>query len=80
MLSLSASVVDIGKNESKVELKEIRGESLETGFNVRYLTEMINAIKSKDLTFQSNGPTAPGVFLDSDDPDFIHIIMPMRLD
>ena len=79
-LSLSASVVDIGKNESKVELTEIRGESLETEFNVRYLSEMINAIKSKELTFQSNGPTAPGVFLDSGDPDFIHIIMPMRLD
>jgi DNA polymerase-3 subunit beta len=80
LLSLSASVVDVGKNESKVELKEIRGESLETGFNIRYLNEMITAIKAKEITFQSNGATAPGVFLDSEDPDFIHIIMPMRLD
>lgn len=80
MLSLSASVVDIGKNESKIELKDIRGESIETGFNIKYLNDMIAAIKSKEITFQSNGPTAPGVFLDGDDPDYIHIIMPMRLD
>jgi len=44
------------------------------------LNDMITAIKSKEITFQSNGPTAPGVFLDNDDQAFIHIIMPMRLD
>ena len=80
ILSLSASVVDIGKNESKIDLKNISGESLETGFNIKFLNEMIVAIKSKDISFQSNGATAPGVFLDTEDPDFIHIIMPMRLD
>jgi DNA polymerase-3 subunit beta len=80
VLSLSASVVDIGKNESKIDLKEVKGEGIETGFNIRYLNEMITAIKSKEITFQANGPTAPGVFLDSEDPDYIHIIMPMRLD
>jgi len=79
-LSLSASVIDVGKNESKVELKDVRGENIETGFNIRFLYDMITAVKSKEITFQSNGPTAPGVFLDSEDSDFIHIIMPMRLD
>ncbi len=79
-LSLSANVVDIGKNESKIEVKNLIGDDFETGFNIKFLTDMISAIKSKEIHFESNGPTAPGVFLNPDDKDYIHIIMPMRLD
>lgn len=79
-LSLSANVADIGKNESKIEVKDLIGDDFETGFNIKFLTDMISAIKSKTIHFESNGPTSPGVFLDPDDKDYIHIIMPMRLD
>ncbi len=79
-LSLSANVIDIGKNESKVEIQDLRGDDFETGFNIKFLTDMISAVKSKEIQFQSNGPTAPGVFIDPEDKDYIHIIMPMRLD
>lgn len=79
-LSLSANVVDIGKNESKIEVKDLSGDDFETGFNIKFLTDMISAIKSKEIHFESNGPTAPGVFLNPDDKEYIHIIMPMRLD
>jgi DNA polymerase-3 subunit beta len=79
-LTLSANVVDIGKNESQAEISDLRGDDFETGFNIKFLTDMVTAIKSKEIHFESNGPTAPGVFLDPDDKDYIHIIMPMRLD
>jgi len=79
-LSLSASVIDIGKNESKIGLKDLLGDDFETGFNVKFLTDMVTAIKSKEIIFESKGPQAPGVFLDPDDKNYIHIIMPMRLD
>lgn len=79
-LSLSASVIDIGKNESKIELEESMGEEFETGYNIKFLNDMVNAIKGKKIEFQSKGPQAPGVFLDPDDKQYIHIIMPMRLE
>jgi DNA polymerase-3 subunit beta len=79
-LSLAASVIDIGKNESKVELIEPMGDDLETGFNIKFLSDMVNAIKGKEIEFQSKGAQAPGVFLDPSDKKYIHIIMPMRLE
>ncbi|MEI7579921.1 MAG: DNA polymerase III subunit beta [bacterium] len=78
-LKLAANVVDIGNNESSVNISQVEGDNLETGFNVKFLSEMISAIESKDIEFQSNGPTAPGVFLDTKDSNYIHVIMPMRL-
>jgi len=79
-MSLSASVVDVGKNESKITIEEVEGEDFETGYNVRFLTDMVNALSADTFLFETNGPTAPGVFLDPKDKEYIHIIMPMRLD
>ena len=79
-LILEASVADLGKNESAIDISDIQGDDFETGFNVKFLTDMIGSINSADLVFESNGPTSGGVFLDSKDKDFIHVIMPMRLE
>jgi DNA polymerase-3 subunit beta len=79
-LMLEASVADLGKNESAIDVSDIQGDDFETGFNVKFLTDMIGSINSPDLIFESNGPTSGGVFLDSKDKDFIHVIMPMRLE
>ncbi|MBN2016453.1 DNA polymerase III subunit beta [Candidatus Dojkabacteria bacterium] len=79
-LKLSAQVADVGENESIVEVHDVEGDSLKTGYNVGFLSEMINAIEGEEVLFETNGVTAPGVFKDSEDKDFLHIIMPMRLD
>ena len=77
---MSANVVDVGKNDSSVNITNLEGDDMETGYNVRFLMEAVGVIKSKTIVFESNGSTAPGVFVNPDDPDFTHVIMPMRLD
>lgn len=79
-LKLSTSVVDIGNNESEIAVKELDGEDFETAFNVKFLQDMVNTMTSEIITFQTNGPTAPGVFLDPKDKNFIHVVMPMRVE
>ncbi|MFQ5493519.1 MAG: DNA polymerase III subunit beta [Candidatus Dojkabacteria bacterium] len=79
-LTLAANVIDVGNNESSIDVTEVQGDDFETGFNVRFLTDMVGTIKSDNIVFESNGPTAPGVFLDTKDKNFIHLIMPMRLE
>jgi DNA polymerase-3 subunit beta len=79
-LTMSASVVDVGKNDSSIKLDNIEGEDIENGFNVRFLLDVVNVMKVEKLIFESNGPTAPGVFTNPSDPDFVHVVMPMRLD
>lgn len=79
-LKLSTSVIDIGNNESEIKIKEIEGDDFETAFNVKFLQDMVNTISGDILIFQTNGPTAPGVFMDPKDKDFIHVVMPMRVE
>lgn len=79
-LKLSTSVIDIGNNESEVKIKELEGEDFETAFNVKFLQDMINTITGDILIFQTNGPTAPGVFIDPKDKAFVHVVMPMRVE
>lgn len=79
-LTLSAQVADVGENESTVEVHDIKGESLKTAFNTKFLADMINVIDGDEILFESNGVTAPGVFKDKGDKEFLHIIMPMRID
>ncbi len=79
-LQLTTTVVDIGNNESEIKIKEIEGDDFETAFNVKFLQDMVNTIGGEFLVFQTNGPTAPGVFLDPSDKDFVHVVMPMRVE
>jgi DNA polymerase-3 subunit beta len=79
-LKLSAQVADVGENESTVEVHDVEGDVLKTGYNVGFLNDMIGAVEGSEIQFETNGVTAPGVFKDSEDKDFLHIIMPMRLD
>lgn len=79
-VELLATVVDVGNNESKVAIKSPEGEKLETAYNIKFMMDMINAIGGDEIIYETEGITAPGVFKDKEDPDFLHIIMPMRLD
>ncbi len=79
-LKLSTSVIDIGNNESEIKIKEVEGEDFETAFNVKFLQDMVNTISGDILIFRTNGPTAPGVFIDPKDKDFVHVVMPMRVE
>jgi len=79
-LTLSSNVVDVGKNDSEIKITDVEGDDLETGYNVRFLMEAVGVVKSKLIVFETNSATAPGVFINPDDPDFTHVVMPMRLD
>lgn len=79
-LVLTANVIDVGSNESRIAIKNISGDDLETGFNVKFLSDMVSAIKGEEIIFESKGATSPGVFKDPADKDFVHVVMPMRLE
>ncbi|MBD3280423.1 hypothetical protein GF389_02780, partial [Candidatus Dojkabacteria bacterium] len=79
-LELRANVVDLGNNESKVAISKGFGDKVETAYNIKFLQDMLNAIKGEEIAYETEGVTSPGVFRDKEDADFIHIIMPMRLE
>lgn len=77
-LTVSANTAQIGSNKSVLDLK-IEGENNEIAYNCRYLLDLLNNIEAKELVFEMSDPTSPGVFKIADDPNFLHIIMPVRV-
>lgn len=78
-VKVSASLAEVGENESSFEAK-IEGESLRIGFSSKFLTDMLSSIHGDTIIFEGSNPTAPGVFRSKGDDNFLHIIMPMRID
>lgn len=68
------------QEEAEVELDvDYNDDSLEIGFNVGYLMDALNAIKSDNVRFNL-GDSNSSVLIESDDSsDSLYVVMPMRL-
>lgn len=75
---VSANAPSVGKNTIEVDAKTI-GEENEIAFNARYLLDLLSNTTGETMSFEMTGPLNPGVFKEIDDPSFIHLIMPIRV-
>jgi DNA polymerase-3 subunit beta len=57
----------------------VEGDSIVIAFNVRFLREVLDVVKSPNMALETSTATAPGVFRPVGDEDFLHVIMPMHL-
>ncbi len=77
-ITLSATQTDLGSNKSVFE-GSIDGDMLKIAFSSRLLTDILNHIDCEEITFECSETVKPGVFKIVDDPDFVHLVMPMML-
>ena len=77
-VELTANAPQIGQNKATVDAK-IDGEILEIAFNYKFLMDFLNVCKSQEIIIELNESLTPAFFHDQSDPDFSHIIMPVRL-
>ena len=68
---------EIGDNEGEIEAA-VEGEGTSIAFNARFLTEVLQNVDADQLALEFNGPLSPGVFRPVGDPDYVHVIMPVR--
>jgi DNA polymerase-3 subunit beta len=83
-LEISAESSQSGSQVTEVDAKvksdgPLPKEGFEIAFNYRFLEEFLNAIEGEDVRIEFSQENSPGVFLDPKDKDFLHIIMPVRL-
>jgi DNA polymerase III subunit beta len=57
----------------------IEGEGLVIAFNVRFLREVLDVIRTANVALETNTDTSPGVIRPTGEDDFLHVIMPMHL-
>lgn len=77
-ITVSANTPSVGENTVEIEAS-VNGEENEIAFNARYLLDLLGNVEEEDLVLEINGPLNPGVFKIKDDPSFLHLIMPIRV-
>ncbi len=68
----------IGEGEITVDAKQ-EGEDNEISFNVKYLNDLLRNVDAKQITMEINSPLESALFKVDNDPDFLHVIMPVRV-
>ena len=77
-LEISASSEQTGSSEVMVDAS-IDGTPLLIAFNVRFLREVLEVIKTPNVVLETNAANSPAMLRPVGDESFQHIIMPMNL-
>lgn len=77
-MEISAQSEETGSNDSKVDAI-VEGVPILIAFNVRFLREALDVMKTADVAVETTAAAAPGVFRPVGNDDFLHVIMPMHL-
>ncbi|MGD0877514.1 MAG: DNA polymerase III subunit beta [Anaerolineales bacterium] len=77
-VEISAQSEETGSNETIVAAT-IEGVGLLIAFNVKYMREVLEVVKSPNVVLETSAANAPGVIRPVGDDNFLHVIMPMHL-
>ncbi|HET9721981.1 MAG TPA: DNA polymerase III subunit beta [Candidatus Saccharimonadales bacterium] len=75
-LSINAIASQLGENTAKADAKITGGGDVT--LNSRYLIEALNAFSAEEVEFCFNGKLEPVILRSVKEPDYLHLIMPLR--
>ena len=77
-IHLSSSNPDLGEANEEIAAQHA-GEDFSTGFNARYLLDVLSAIDGEFLTLQMETPLSPCLIQEHDYPKFKAVVMPVKV-
>jgi DNA polymerase-3 subunit beta len=77
-LELSATAQDVGEAHESVEAK-FEGTELTVAFNSQFLLDGLDAAAADEVVLESIDPLKPAVLRAMDNPDFLYLLMPVRI-
>jgi DNA polymerase-3 subunit beta len=69
---------ETGYNQTVVDAT-IEGPAQLIAFNVKFLREVLDVIKTPNVALETTADTSPGVIRPVGEDNFVHVIMPMHL-
>ncbi len=78
-LSVSAVSPQLGDNISELEAA-LSGEELEIAFNAKFILDALQVVDSEKLNLELAGSLSPGIIRPAKDPNYLYIIMPLRME
>ena len=77
-IKLSAESSQVGNQETTIDAKT-EGELIDISFNYKFLEDFLRAAIGEEVVMEFNNASSPCVFTDPKDPDFLHLIMPVKV-
>ena len=78
LITLTSSNPDLG--DAKEELDVIyNGDEISIGFNAKYIIDILQVIKTENISFNLKDNISPGRINPENDENYLTVIMPMRL-
>ena len=78
-LKITSENPDVGEGSEELEV-DFSGDPLQIGFNARYMLDVLGALTSDQVQLELDGDRDPGVVRPVGDlPEFVGVIMPMRI-
>jgi len=77
-VKILANAPSLGENISQVEAK-IDGDNQRVAFNFRFLVDLLSNLETDQVIIEMQEPLKPVVFKNPKDKDFLHIIMPVKI-
>ncbi|MDA1096254.1 MAG: DNA polymerase III subunit beta, partial [Chloroflexi bacterium] len=75
-IRLASRSEEVGENEGTIDAL-VAGPEAQIAFNSRYLADILGVVGRSKVTLETTGPSSPGTFRPVDDPDYLHVVMPM---
>lgn len=69
---------DIGEGSDELDV-DYAGEPITIGFNAKYIVEALSALPDDEIAIELSGELDPGVIKPANDPNFVGVVMPMRI-
>ncbi len=77
-IKLSAESSQVGNQETVIDAKT-EGEPIEISFNYKFLEDFLRVVEGEEVVMEFNNASSPGVFTDPKDTNFLHLIMPVKI-
>lgn len=77
-VDISGHSEETGYSQTRIDAT-VEGDPLLIAFNVRFLREALEAIKTPNVALETTHETSPGVIRPVGEDNFLHVIMPMHL-
>ena len=78
LINITAQSEETGSSDNQVD-SSTEGPGLLIAFNVRYLREGLEVVKTPNVALETNANNTPGMLRQVGDSNFQHVIMPMHL-
>jgi DNA polymerase-3 subunit beta len=78
LLTISSSNPDMGEAREEIDV-EYQGETVDIGFNAKYLLDCLPVIDSDQIEFKFKDRLNPGIVHGMDQKNHTYIVMPMRI-